>query len=163
MAAARGDARQGEGTAAVGADAARLPGEAVGDQLGATSLMDPELGPVMGPSALWLIGPSHRSRRGTAVRFSRRGSRTVRLLPTAALPSGSLRCSREAPAGVHPGPVGLRAQPVRHPEPRPGRAYPVGWNQVASPYRGLPQSSVDRIAAGGVQAEVDWVRVEQKG
>jgi hypothetical protein len=25
------------------------------------------------------------------------------------------------------------------------------------------QSSVDRIAGGGVRAEVDWVRVEQKG
>ncbi|MEU4981056.1 discoidin domain-containing protein [Streptomyces sp. NPDC021969] len=44
-----------------------------------------------------------------------------------------------------------------------GGAYPAGWNQVTSPYWGLPQSSVDRIAAGGVQAEVDWVRVEQKG
>ncbi|QKW59931.1 discoidin domain-containing protein [Streptomyces sp. NA03103] len=43
-----------------------------------------------------------------------------------------------------------------------GGAYPAGWNQVTSPYWGLPQSSVDRIAAGGVQAEVDWVRVEQK-
>lgn len=44
-----------------------------------------------------------------------------------------------------------------------GGAYPAGWNQATSPYWGLPQSSVDRIAAGGVQAEVDWVRVEQKG
>ncbi|MFG2543552.1 discoidin domain-containing protein [Streptomyces sp. NPDC048594] len=44
-----------------------------------------------------------------------------------------------------------------------GGAYPAGWNKVTSPYWGLPQSSVDRIAAGGVQAEVDWVRVEQKG
>ncbi|MFJ5260331.1 discoidin domain-containing protein [Streptomyces sp. NPDC088387] len=43
-----------------------------------------------------------------------------------------------------------------------GGAYPAGWNQVTTPYWGLPQSSVDRIAAGGVQAEVDWVRVEQK-
>ncbi|MFE9996880.1 discoidin domain-containing protein [Streptomyces avermitilis] len=43
-----------------------------------------------------------------------------------------------------------------------GGAYPAGWNQVTSPYWGLPQTSVDKIAAGGVQAEVDWVRVEQK-
>jgi hypothetical protein len=34
---------------------------------------------------------------------------------------------------------------------------------VTTPYWGLPQSSVDRIAGGGVRAEVDWVRVEQKG
>ncbi|MFD8151433.1 discoidin domain-containing protein [Streptomyces sp. NPDC059720] len=44
-----------------------------------------------------------------------------------------------------------------------GGAYPAGWNKVTSPYWGLPQPSVDRIAAGGVRAEVDWVRVEQKG
>ncbi|CAM5568314.1 discoidin domain-containing protein [Streptomyces hirsutus] len=44
-----------------------------------------------------------------------------------------------------------------------GGAYPAGWNKVTTPYWGLPQSSVDRIAAGGVRAEVDWVRVEQKG
>jgi beta-glucanase (GH16 family) len=44
-----------------------------------------------------------------------------------------------------------------------GGAYPAGWNKVTSPYWGLPQSSVDRVAGGGVRAEVDWVRVEQKG
>lgn len=44
-----------------------------------------------------------------------------------------------------------------------GGAYPAGHNKVTSPYWGLPQSSVDKIAAGGVQLEVDWVRVEQKG
>ncbi|GAB3181345.1 discoidin domain-containing protein [Streptomyces incanus] len=44
-----------------------------------------------------------------------------------------------------------------------GGAYPAGWNKVTTPYWGLPRSSVDRIAAGGVRAEVDWVRVEQKG
>ncbi|MFJ8820927.1 discoidin domain-containing protein [Streptomyces sp. NPDC102467] len=44
-----------------------------------------------------------------------------------------------------------------------GGAYPAGWNKVTQPYWGLPQSSVDAIARGGVQAEVDWVRVEQKG
>ncbi|MEV1007362.1 discoidin domain-containing protein [Streptomyces sp. NPDC049881] len=43
-----------------------------------------------------------------------------------------------------------------------GGAYPAGYNQVTSPYWGLPQSSVDRVRAGGVQLEVDWVRVEQK-
>lgn len=44
-----------------------------------------------------------------------------------------------------------------------GGAYPAGWNKVTTPYWGLPQSSVDRIAQGGIQAEIDWVRVEQKG
>lgn len=43
-----------------------------------------------------------------------------------------------------------------------GGAYPAGWNKVTEPYWGLPQTSVDKIARGGVQAEVDWVRVEQK-
>ncbi|WP_431032118.1 discoidin domain-containing protein [Streptomyces sp. P6-2-1] len=44
-----------------------------------------------------------------------------------------------------------------------GGAYPAGWNQVTEPYWGLPQSSVDKIAQGGVEADIDWVRVEQKG
>lgn len=35
----------------------------------------------------------------------------------------------------------------------------VSWH---SPCWGLPQPSVDRVAAGGVQAEIDWVRVERK-
>ncbi|AQU66373.1 discoidin domain-containing protein [Streptomyces niveus] len=43
-----------------------------------------------------------------------------------------------------------------------GGAYPAGHNQVTTPYWGLPQSSVDRVAQGGVKAEIDWVRVEQK-
>jgi beta-glucanase (GH16 family) len=43
-----------------------------------------------------------------------------------------------------------------------GGAYPAGWNKVTQPYWGLPQSSVDRIAQGGIKAEVDWVRVEQQ-
>ncbi|MFD0021468.1 discoidin domain-containing protein [Streptomyces sp. NPDC058382] len=43
-----------------------------------------------------------------------------------------------------------------------GGAYPAGWNQVTEPYWGLPQSSVDRVAQGGIKAEIDWVRVEQK-
>lgn len=42
-----------------------------------------------------------------------------------------------------------------------GGAYPAGYNGVEEPYWGLPQESVDEIAAGGVQAEIDWVRVEQ--
>lgn len=44
-----------------------------------------------------------------------------------------------------------------------GGACSAGWNQVITPYRGLRQSRVDKVAAGGVQAETDWVRVEQKG
>ncbi|MEU7049779.1 discoidin domain-containing protein [Streptomyces eurythermus] len=44
-----------------------------------------------------------------------------------------------------------------------GGAYPAGWNKVTAPYWGLPQSSVDKVASGGVRAEIDWVRVEQKG
>ncbi|NED87885.1 family 16 glycosylhydrolase [Streptomyces sp. SID11233] len=43
-----------------------------------------------------------------------------------------------------------------------GGAYPAGWNKVTEPYWGLPQSSVDRVAQGGVKAEIDWVKVEQK-
>lgn len=43
-----------------------------------------------------------------------------------------------------------------------GGAYPAALNKVTQPYWGLPQSSVDRIAQGGIKAEVDWVRVEQK-
>ncbi|MEU8702136.1 discoidin domain-containing protein [Streptomyces sp. NPDC048680] len=43
-----------------------------------------------------------------------------------------------------------------------GGAYPAGWNKVTEPYWGLPQSSVDRIAQGGIKAEIDWVKVEQK-
>ena len=42
-----------------------------------------------------------------------------------------------------------------------GGAYPAGYNGVEEPCWGLPQESVDEIAAGGVQAEIDWVRVEQ--
>ncbi len=43
-----------------------------------------------------------------------------------------------------------------------GGAYPAGWNKVTQPCRGLPQSSVDRVAQGGVKAQTDWVRFEQK-
>jgi beta-glucanase (GH16 family) len=42
-----------------------------------------------------------------------------------------------------------------------GGAYPAGWNGVTSPFWGLPQSSVNQIAAGGVTLAVDWVLVEQ--
>lgn len=42
-----------------------------------------------------------------------------------------------------------------------GGAYPAGYNQVTTPYWGLPQSSVDKIAMRRVTFAVDWVRVEQ--
>ncbi|MEV4559576.1 discoidin domain-containing protein [Kitasatospora sp. NPDC049285] len=42
-----------------------------------------------------------------------------------------------------------------------GGAYPAGWNKVTTPYWGLPQSSVDQVAAGAATLAVDWVRVEQ--
>ncbi|MGW2396135.1 discoidin domain-containing protein [Kitasatospora sp. NPDC001664] len=42
-----------------------------------------------------------------------------------------------------------------------GGAYPAGWNKVTTPFWGLPQSSVDQVAAGGAVLAVDWVRVEQ--
>ncbi|MDA3630142.1 glycoside hydrolase family 16 protein [Saccharopolyspora sp. WRP15-2] len=42
-----------------------------------------------------------------------------------------------------------------------GGTYPNGVNGVTEPYFGLPQSTVDRIAAGEVRYLVDWVRVEQ--
>ncbi|GHH73193.1 hypothetical protein GCM10018793_11450 [Streptomyces sulfonofaciens] len=45
----------------------------------------------------------------------------------------------------------------------PGGACPAGCNKVTAPYWGLPQSSVDKVAAGGVRLDVDWVKVEQKG
>ncbi|MFD3685318.1 discoidin domain-containing protein [Nocardiopsis sp. NPDC058631] len=44
-----------------------------------------------------------------------------------------------------------------------GGAYPAGHNGVTEPYWGLPRSSVDRVAAGEIRAEIDWVRVEQLG
>ncbi|MFJ9061189.1 hypothetical protein [Streptomyces sp. NPDC102409] len=43
-----------------------------------------------------------------------------------------------------------------------GGACPAGGNKVTQPYRSLPQSSVDRVAQGGITAEIDRVRVEQK-
>jgi beta-glucanase (GH16 family) len=43
-----------------------------------------------------------------------------------------------------------------------GGDYPHGYNNVTSPYYGLPQSTVDNIAAGGGVVEVDYVEVWQK-
>ncbi|MBB5154847.1 glycoside hydrolase family 16 protein [Saccharopolyspora phatthalungensis] len=40
-----------------------------------------------------------------------------------------------------------------------GGEYPNGVNGVDEPYFGLPQSTVDKIAAGNVRYLVDWVRV----
>ena len=40
-----------------------------------------------------------------------------------------------------------------------GGNYPNGVNAVTSPYFGLPQSTVDKIKAGQVEIEVDWVRI----
>ncbi|MGP4015427.1 glycoside hydrolase family 16 protein [Saccharopolyspora sp. 5N708] len=42
-----------------------------------------------------------------------------------------------------------------------GGVYPNAVNGVTEPYFGLPQSTVDKIAAGDVRYLVDWVRVEQ--
>ncbi|MBX7539639.1 glycoside hydrolase family 16 protein [Qipengyuania sphaerica] len=42
-----------------------------------------------------------------------------------------------------------------------GGTYPNGVNAVTTPYFGLPQASVDRIKAGEVEIEIDWVRVTQ--
>jgi beta-glucanase (GH16 family) len=43
-----------------------------------------------------------------------------------------------------------------------GGEYPRGYNGVTSPYYGLPQSTVNNIAAGGGVVEVDYVEVWQK-
>ncbi|MFE2347322.1 discoidin domain-containing protein [Kitasatospora cineracea] len=43
-----------------------------------------------------------------------------------------------------------------------GGAYPAGWNKVTTPFWGLPQSTVDQIAAGAATLAVDWIRVEQR-
>lgn len=40
-----------------------------------------------------------------------------------------------------------------------GGVYPNKVNGVTSPYYGLPQATVDRIKAGTVAMEVDWVKV----
>jgi hypothetical protein len=40
-----------------------------------------------------------------------------------------------------------------------GGVYPHKINGIDQPYLGLPQATADRIAAGGIAMEVDWVRV----
>ena len=40
-----------------------------------------------------------------------------------------------------------------------GGDYPFAINGVITPYRGLPQSTVDAIQAGDLEMYVDWVRV----
>ncbi len=40
-----------------------------------------------------------------------------------------------------------------------GGGYPQAVNKVTSPYPGLPQETVDQIAAGAVVMLVDWVRI----
>ncbi len=42
-----------------------------------------------------------------------------------------------------------------------GGAYPNGVNSVTTPYFGVPQETVDKVKAGNVQMDVDWVRVTQ--
>jgi beta-glucanase (GH16 family) len=42
-----------------------------------------------------------------------------------------------------------------------GGGYPNGVNKVTSPYFGVPQETVDKVKAGGVEMDVDWVRVTQ--
>jgi beta-glucanase (GH16 family) len=43
-----------------------------------------------------------------------------------------------------------------------GGDYPHGYNNASTPYYGIPQSTVDNIAAGGGVVEVDYVEVWQK-
>ncbi len=40
-----------------------------------------------------------------------------------------------------------------------GGAYPFKTNGIKAPYNGLPAETVDRIKAGAIRMEVDWVRV----
>ena len=40
-----------------------------------------------------------------------------------------------------------------------GGVYPQGVNGIEEPYRGIPQETADRIRAGEIAMEVDWVRV----
>ena len=42
-----------------------------------------------------------------------------------------------------------------------GGQFPNGVNGVTEPYFGLPQESVDKVAAGSARYLVDWVKVEQ--
>lgn len=43
-----------------------------------------------------------------------------------------------------------------------GGAYPAGVNKITSPYFGIPQDTVDKVKAGGVEMDVDWVRVSRR-
>lgn len=43
-----------------------------------------------------------------------------------------------------------------------GGAYPVKTNGIAKPYPGLPAETVERIKAGDIRMEVDWVRVHAR-
>ena len=40
-----------------------------------------------------------------------------------------------------------------------GGAYPFKTNGIEEPYNGLPAETVERIKAGEIRMEVDWVRV----
>jgi beta-glucanase (GH16 family) len=40
-----------------------------------------------------------------------------------------------------------------------GGIYPRKINGITEPYVGMPQATADRIAAGEISMEVDWVRV----
>lgn len=44
-----------------------------------------------------------------------------------------------------------------------GGIYPYKVNNIETPYKGVPQSTVDRIKNGELFMEVDWVRVYQRG
>ena len=46
--------------------------------------------------------------------------------------------------------------------PALGGDYPHGYNNVSTPYYGLPQSTVDNITAGAGVVEVDYVEVWQR-
>ena len=43
-----------------------------------------------------------------------------------------------------------------------GGAYPQAVNRVTSPYKGLPESTVDLIKDGKAAMLVDWVRVTKQ-
>ena len=43
-----------------------------------------------------------------------------------------------------------------------GGIYPFKTNGIASPYKGVPQDTVNRIRRGEIAMEVDWVRVYQR-
>ena len=44
-----------------------------------------------------------------------------------------------------------------------GGIYPYKVNGIETPYKGVPQETVDRIRRGEIVMEVDWVRVYQSG